>query len=142
MKTLPKLVQALTRLMGMDQFKKPDSDEVDLTKITYRDTIEAFASAQVEESHVFSDVRDLVLAEIGFGIANILDKGGPTNPENTLHYEGITALLKLWRETVACQTDLDREQRRDRKRLREEAKHEHADTQGGKNVKSTNVVAD
>jgi len=124
MKTMPKLVQALIKLLGDDKFKKPDSDEIDLTKVTYLDAIEVFTSSGVTAENVISDVRDMALAEISFGIATIMNGGGPANPENTLRYEGVTALLKLWRETMACQADLEMEESRERDRLREGSESE------------------
>lgn len=142
MKTMPKLVQALLKLLGDDRFKKPDSDEIDLTKITYLDAIEVFTTSGVTEENVFSDVRDMVLAEISFGLATIMNGGGPANPENTVRYEGLTALLKLWRETVACRADLEEEEHRERTRLREGADMELAGEQGGANAEGTDVAGD
>ena len=126
MKVMPKLVQALFQLLEDDRFKKPDSDELDPTKITYLDSIKVFRRSGIREEHIFTDMRDLITAEIGFGIATIMNGGGPANPENTVRYEGVTALLKLWRDIVACQTDLEDEQRRERARLREGADAEQA----------------
>ena len=139
METTAKLVQALVKLLEDKRFKKPDSDEIDPTKITYVAAIEAFTKSGITEEDVLSDIRSLALAEISFGVATILNGGGPVNPGNTLRYEGIAAILKLWRETVACQADLEEEQRRERERLREGV----AGTQEeGQNAQSENVDGD
>lgn len=126
MKTQSKLVLALVKLLDDDRFKNPDTNEIDISKITYVDAIEAFQAAGLSEPEIFQDARDLIMAEMAFGISQRLRDGGPANQENTLRYEGLTALLKLWREVVACQADLEEEERRNRERLREGA-HEEED---------------
>lgn len=131
MKTPPKLVEALSALLDDDRFKNADTNEIDIAKITYLDAIGKFKATGIQETDIFTDVRDLVIAEIGFGIAQRLLDGGPAKVENTLRYEGLAALLGLWRAVVACQADLDEEQRRNRERMREGAHQEREDDVDG-----------
>jgi len=126
-----KLVKVVSAFLERDHLKNPETNEIDPTKITYRDIIEVFSGAGIREEDIFTEIRDTISAELAYGLSLVLREGGPTNADNTLRYEGVTAALKLWREVVACQADLEEEARRREDWLLKQAQNKHGGKKGG-----------
>jgi hypothetical protein len=74
-------------------------DPVDLSPVSYVDVIEALEGANIKDLDVLNEFRKLIVAEIAFGAINTLE-GGPANAANTLRYEGISVLVRLYRDVL------------------------------------------
>lgn len=103
MSRLNKVIDAL--VLSRCPLPENKDEPLDYSAVTYTDVVEALEGAGVRDEGVLEEFRKLLIAEIAFGISNTM-RGGPANPVNTLRYEGITALVGLYRDVLGALADL------------------------------------
>ena len=103
MSLLNKVIDAL--VLSRCPLPENKDEPPDYSAVTYTDVVEALEGAGVRDGDVMEEFRKMLIAEIAFGISNTM-RGGPANPLNTLRYEGISALVGLYRDVLGALSDL------------------------------------